>query len=273
MTYRRQIRPGDILLPPSVEAVVDRYFALLEAEKTNLLRGVYLVGSVALGDYQDRRSDIDFAAVTTGPLGHEEIAILARIHAAMTGSPFFDGFYIAEDRLAETPSPDLVTAFVRDGHFRVGPSFEANPATWQLWARHGITLKGLPPGDLGLPLDDATLQRFEIANLGTYWRDWIDRMRASISANAATDRVDAGMVAWGVLGVARIACALATGRIVSKAEAGRWALTECKEPYSAYLETALAARRGEIFDVSTEETLAALAFMEDTIGGAVSQTN
>lgn len=265
MTYGRQTHAGDILLPPSVAAAVDRYFALLTAENTDVLRGIYLVGSVALGDYQDGRSDIDFAAVTAVPLGHEEIAILARVHAAMTGIPSFDGLYIAADRLAETPRPDLVTAFVQDGHFRVGPSFEANPATWQLWARHGIALKGPPPGELALPLDEATLQRFEIANLGTYWRHWIDRMRASISANAATDRVDAGMVAWGVLGVARIACALATGRIVSKTEAGRWALTQDAWQHAPVLETALAARRGEIVGVRLEEALIALAVMEEAI--------
>lgn len=271
MMTRGHPQSRDIALPSSVAAVVDRYLAHLAAHKVDFLRGVYLLGSVALGDYQDDRSDVDFAAVTDHPLGDEEIAVLVRVHAAMTGSPCFDGFYIAADRLAEMPNSDLVMAFVQDGQFRIGPSFEANPATWHLWTRHGVVLKGPPADELGLILNDVALRRFETANLGTYWRDWIGRMRVSMSASAATDSVDAGIVAWGVLGVARIACALATGHIVSKTDAGRWALTECEGRDSKILETALAARRGEIRTVRVDAVLEALAFMEEMIEGAGSQ--
>jgi hypothetical protein len=47
--------------------VVDTYLGTVEAQAPGLVEGLYLVGSVALGDFRPRTSDIDFVAVTTTP--------------------------------------------------------------------------------------------------------------------------------------------------------------------------------------------------------------
>ena len=48
-----------------VQEVVDTYLETVEAQVPGLVEGLYLVGSVALGDFRPRTSDIDFVAVTT----------------------------------------------------------------------------------------------------------------------------------------------------------------------------------------------------------------
>jgi hypothetical protein len=256
------------MLPPAVSRAVERYFGFVATENVDFLRGVHLLGSVALDDYREGRSDVDFAAVIDGRLDGEKAARLARVHAAMQqqGSPHFDGFYIAADRLHRAPEPRHAAAFVQDGAFRAGPPcYEINPATWHLWAARGVALTGPAPAELGLVRDDDALRRFERSNLGTYWLDWTCKTRSSLAGRATGERFDAAIIAWGVLGVARLACTLATGRIVSKTEAGRWASAEYGREDPAIVETALAARRGEIADVPVGEVLAALAFVERMI--------
>jgi hypothetical protein len=55
-----QVAPA---LPTEVSQRVCEYLNLLDSEGSGFVHGVYLVGSVALGDYQEGRSDIDFVAL------------------------------------------------------------------------------------------------------------------------------------------------------------------------------------------------------------------
>ncbi len=254
------------MMPPSVSRVVDRYFAHLSAETVGFPRGVYLLGSIALGDYHEGRSDIDFVAVTNGPLNAGDVACLADVHTEMMklGTPRFDGFYIEARHLAEAPAPEQAMAFVQDGLFRPGgPCFEVNPVTWRLWAEQGVALRGSAPDELGLVIDEAALRRFEVSNLQSYWLEWVRKTRSSLPAPAG--RMQADLLDWGILGVARIACTLATGRVVSKTEAGRWILENCEDADAELILAALAARRGDIADLPIGQALAALDFMKKTI--------
>jgi len=70
-------------LPRSVSEKVGVYVELLRSEDARFVRGVYLLGSVALGDYQEGRSDIDFGAVVDEPLDGRMIDRLGRVHYAM----------------------------------------------------------------------------------------------------------------------------------------------------------------------------------------------
>jgi hypothetical protein len=52
--------------PVVVDQVVDAYLRMVDAEVAGLVEGLYLVGSVALGDFRPRGSDIDFVASADG---------------------------------------------------------------------------------------------------------------------------------------------------------------------------------------------------------------
>ena len=51
-------------LPASVDKVIQGYVSQLNAIKPVRIIGVYLTGSVSLGDYYTNKSDIDFITVT-----------------------------------------------------------------------------------------------------------------------------------------------------------------------------------------------------------------
>ena len=50
-------------LPVGVTRRVREYLTLLETEDASFVQDGYLVGSVALGDFQERQSNIDFVAL------------------------------------------------------------------------------------------------------------------------------------------------------------------------------------------------------------------
>jgi hypothetical protein len=82
---------------------------------------------------------------------------------------------------------------------------------------------------------------------------------------SARDSRIAEDLAWGVLGTSRIACTLATARIVSKTEAGRWALATYPSEWHRAIQDALAVRRGEIHSLPATRFGLALDFVRFVI--------
>jgi Nucleotidyltransferase domain len=111
-------------------------------------KGLYLTGSVALGDFHPRTSDIDFVAVTaTRPEG-AAIPALTQVHDQLRrrpGRPFFDGIYVTWDDLRHNP-----------GRAPLG-----DPVTWHTVAHRGIACRGL--GGTGFVNESLRLRRLDYA--------------------------------------------------------------------------------------------------------------
>lgn len=187
-----------------VARTVDRFLGLMASEGGPKLRGLYLVGSVALGDFRPGRSNIDFVACLDGPLSGAETEALARVHAALAraGGPHFDGFYLPIEALRHPPEPDAVVPFSVDGQLRSGePCHGVNPATWRCLARSSRPILGATPAALNIADDDATLHAYGLAHLEAHWRPWLVHHETALAGKAPDDACDAGALEWGVLGV------------------------------------------------------------------------
>ncbi|MBW8725718.1 MAG: DUF4111 domain-containing protein [Inquilinus limosus] len=244
-----------------VEALLTR----IDTARPGLLRGLYLVGSIALDDYRPGRSDIDFVATLAAPPGPEDLDALERIHAilATEPGPALDGVYLEEDALTRRPESDRPVPYHLDGRFhRWAPCYEVNPVTWTVLAEHGVTLRGGPAGGIVRRPSPEALAGFQRANLACYWHGWTGDLSAVLAAKAPGDTVDTEALTWGVLGIARLGCGLAAGRIVSKTAAGRWALDALPGPWSGVIEDCLAVRRGERRSFRTDHGRLGLAFMQ-----------
>jgi len=256
------------MIPLVVRQRIGVYLRLMEDEGASFLRGLYLLGSVALDDYQEGRSDIDFVALACGPLDTADIRRLARVHDAMhrLQGPSFDGFYIEPGHLHRAPQADDRASFSLDGTFHADAvCFETNPVTWLLLSRHGIVVRGPAPVSLGIAVDPSTLRRFQIGNLQGYWTGWITSRAAALGGVPPDEGVDASILAWGVLGVARIAYTVATGGVASKTRAGLWALEVYSSDWHPTIRGALAGRHGEIDVVPMRLMRRALDFMRHVI--------
>lgn len=64
-------------MPDEVSRAALRHLGTADALLPGLIAGLYVTGSVALGDHQSGRSDIDFMAFTSRPLSAADLEVLA----------------------------------------------------------------------------------------------------------------------------------------------------------------------------------------------------
>ncbi len=243
-----------------VDGVVDAYLQAVDREAPGLVEGLYLTGSVALGEFRPRTSDIDFVAVTARRPDPPAVAALARAHRrlrARCATPFFDGLYVTWDDLARDPScvsqgPSSYRGRfqARDGH--------GDPVTWQTVARHGVACRGPRPADLDIHRDAGALAEWTLHNLDTYWRPLLahaSRFPHRQSLHALT----AWGAAWVVLGVSRLHYTLATGEICSKAAAGRYARETFSERWRRIVDEGLRIRTADRARADAASALTELA--------------
>lgn len=233
-------------LPSPVQAVVDNYLDAVGVEVPGLIEGLYLVGSVALGDFRLHGSDIDFVAVTADRPDTKNLAALERVHFRLRERwrrPFFDGIYVTWDDLANDPALIRPGPSAHESRFNPNGRGEWNPVTWHTLAQHGVRCQGPAVADLTVWNDPAVLAAWTNDNLDTYWRRWLDRGARLVSRDGMA-QLTAWACAWYVLGVCRLHYTLATGAITSKEGAGLYALSAFAEKWRRVIEEALRIRRG-----------------------------
>ncbi|MFI5890349.1 nucleotidyltransferase domain-containing protein [Actinoplanes sp. NPDC051513] len=237
-----------------IDTVTRDYLAAADAALPGFVEGFYLVGSVAVGAYQQGRSDIDAMIFTSRPASADDLAVLRDLHAKVA----VDGVYL-EPALARTwPTDRPVAPFVVDGDLRAGqPCGELTPVVWLILQRYGIALRGPAVADLGVRVDPDEVRRYNLDNLREYWQANAHNFRSYVEALPAGEARDATIVAWYVLGPARLHHTAATGGIISKIEAGPY-LASLFPEYAELAGRAVRHRAGE--DVAFRTTDLLMAF-------------
>ncbi|MDR7275447.1 nucleotidyltransferase domain-containing protein [Catenuloplanes atrovinosus] len=215
--------------------VAAAYLEIADRHAPGLVEGLYLVGSVALGDYHPGVSDIDFVAVTSSA---PDVAAIRRIHAELHtrhAAPDFDGLYVSWDDLRADPATLPPGIAAHEWRVSAASDFERNLVTWHVLAQGGVPIRG-PAADVftDWPALAASTRR----NLETYWTPWVTQLSRSplgLSEWATT---------WTVLGVARLRHTLAAGRVTSKTAAAAYATATYDPRWHRVIEEALRIRVG-----------------------------
>ncbi|HEV2123371.1 MAG TPA: nucleotidyltransferase domain-containing protein, partial [Chloroflexota bacterium] len=132
-------------LPPHVAPVITTFLETVDAEQPTLIEGLYLTGSVALGDFRPRASDIDFVAVTATRPDGISLAALQRAHRILQvrySGTVFEGVYLTWDDLTGDPSAISTAPAAFGGRFHPTARFALNPVTWHTLAKHGVVCRG-----------------------------------------------------------------------------------------------------------------------------------
>jgi hypothetical protein len=240
------VTPED--LPRPVQAVTGAYRSTLDRLVPDLVTGLHLTGSVALGDYRHGRSDIDFVAVCAGPPDEEAVGALREVHAEVRArfprEPF-EGMYLTSDDLAAGPDKAADAPHHHDGAFLTEGRFNLFPVTWHELADHAVTLWGPAPCEMDVWTDDAVLRAWCRDNLLTYWDDWSHRVwhpgDRLVTAWLALREVE-----WAVLGASRLHATITTGRIITKTGAGAYARERFGPKWHGIIDTAVRIRAGRV---------------------------
>jgi hypothetical protein len=196
------------------------------------VEGLYLQGSVALGDYRPKVSDIDFVAVTGGPV---DLDTLRQIHRA--GLPRFEGLYVGWDDLRRDPARSPAGLAVHGRRVHDNSRFERHLVTWHVLAQGGVAVRGPATSTVDIFTDWPRLALSTVDNLEEYWRPWARRAAGVLGLTGWA-------VSWGVLGVARLRHSLAAGRVTSKTAAAGFAIDAYGPRWRPIVEEALRIRVG-----------------------------
>ena len=206
-------------LPSVVRPVLERYLATLGDSRVPVA-GVYLYGSLCLGGFDPRASDIDLLVLTPQILPAQEIDHLRHLHDALATAVAMahrlDIVYLPLPYTTLDQTSDLVYPVVRDGTFFAAGSGDVNAVTW--WQIHhlGLVLQGPPAAALALPNSWEAVEAAMHRNLAIYW-----------PARAAEPGrfLDEYWVQFAVTTLCRILTTLEEQRLETKDEAvERWAM-------------------------------------------------
>jgi Domain of unknown function (DUF4111) len=199
------------------------------------LRGAYLSGSVALGDYVPGQSDIDFFAVCQSSLEVEKKQTVAEIISGEAASCPTRGMEFVLYSRGAVAKPSRTPRF--EINLNAGPeisyhlSFDpaSEPSHWFVLdiciaREHGLPLVGPPAREVFAPIP----------------RPWVlDALEDSLGWHADHET----LLHYSVLNACRSWQYAEEGVMSSKDEAAAWALSHAEDPF--LVESALALRRGD----------------------------
>jgi hypothetical protein len=246
------------VLDTAVEEAARRYLAQVDRVLPGAVEGFYLVGSVALGAYRPRRSDIDFIAVVKSEGEHLDLRRLRIQHArsgvytAITAlkdrrSPLtgtLNGVFVRAEDIEKPVTQIRAAASHTGGKFRTDhPGSDLSPVAWKVFAEQGIAIRGPEPPALGLDPQPELLTSWTASNLESYWRPWASAVLRSPRRHFASR--PRWSTAWGVLGAPRLHRTIVSGEIVSKEVSGEYALDVFSSKWHPLIREALAYLREE----------------------------
>jgi hypothetical protein len=222
---------------PELNRVLEELVAGVQRALPQNLRGVYLVGSFAVGD-ADEHSDVDFVVATEGELSGGEQEELQALHGRLFELPVawaqhLEGSYAPAAVLRRVDAERRPLFYLDNGARDLIWHAHCNTALtrWTL-REHGVALAGAPAASVVDPVDPGDL-RAEARRKLEETAEWACEARGELTRWEQP---------YMVLSCCRMRFTLAHGRIASKQEAGTWALQALDERWRPLIRAALADR-------------------------------
>jgi hypothetical protein len=236
--------------------VLDHLLADVQTVLADRFAGMYLYGSLSSGDFDPRRSDIDFVVTTTVELPEDVIAALDNMHTrimsgGMKWAKKLEGSYIPQAALRRYDPKGPPYPTLNEGHFYMAPHGSDWIIQRHIIREHGVTLAGPPPATVIDRVQPDDLRGAVRGILAEWWAPMLD--------NPDWLRRDEYQ-AFAVLTMCRALYALEHGDIASKPVAARW-VQKTHNEWAELIERALAWHHGDSWD-DLEQTL---AFMRYTL--------
>lgn len=243
---------------PDVNAVLQVLLSGVQAILEHHFIGMYLYGSLASGDFDPQRSDVDFVVVTGDELADEMLPALEVMHAriAVSGLKWatrIEGDYIPQQALRRyDPTHALYPHLGMDGHFNVEQHASDGVIQRHLIREQGLVVAGPAPQTLIDPVSPNDLRRATLGILGKWWAPMLHEPTLLRSSEYQ---------AYAILTMCRALYTLQYGIVAPKPVAARWAQETLGKCWTALIERALVWRP----DAQTDNMHETLDFIRYTL--------
>ena len=226
-------------IPPAIAPLLNAYLSAMEHELPGLMVGFYVYGSIALGAFNERSSDIDALAIISRHCTPSEIKRLKAIHQVISkqyASPYLEMIYLQASDLGKDAAQIEPFPSAHEGGFDPVGISRSTRSHGGILKNYGITLKGTPAADLNFSVDWDTLIANMHINLNSYWASYTYNPRYIAMLFS-----DYG-IQWAVTGVLRQYYSFREHGITSKDGAALYALDHVPERWHRLLQEALNIR-------------------------------
>ena len=240
-----------------VDALLAMILPETEAILHDRLLGIYLHGSLVLGGFDPRRSDIDYLVVTSEPISETEFRALRELHdqISASGSPLateLEASYLPAAALRRhNPENAIYPVIERGGRLEMARHFSDWVIQLRVLRHHGLTLLGPDPFTLIDPIAAEELRRAVLDVLNSWWAAMLEN----------PDRLEKeGYRAYAVHTMCRILYTLDKGIVVAKPVAAQWVLDELDERWTPIVKAA-SDWPAEAANVDLEDTLELIRYV------------
>jgi hypothetical protein len=232
---------------------VHDFLASIQAILETQFLGMYLVGSLALGDFQPQASDLDLIIVTDGRLSDETVTVLRDLHqrfdhAGSAWAAHVDAVYIPQEALRESSPTAARYPIVEWPELLVQDPLESGwPIQRYTLREYGVVISGPDPRSLLDPVNPDDLRQASASIVERWWEqarrdpDWIVWLREGSNQTFVA------------LTLCRLLYTLETGSVASKPAAARW------------VEHTLMSRWSELIRLATTGQLAKNSELESVV--------
>jgi hypothetical protein len=257
----------DVTPYPDVNTALTYFLEHTRAILGERFRAMYLDGSLALGDFDPCRSDIDFVMVTDADLPADVISALQAMHARFVAS-------------ASPWAAEIEASYIPEGALRRyeptwkrHPRIERGDQTLEMadhevdWVIHrhvlreyGLALAGPAPRRVIDPVSPDDLRR-AVVELMRIW--WAPMAREPAERHHLLHR---GYRVYAVQTMCRILYTLETGQVVSKPVAARWARETLGRRWAGLIHAALAWEKDApsgVAEPDLQQTVALIQLVAD----------
>jgi len=222
---------------PDINILLDLLLDGVRAVLGDRFAGLYLYGSLATGEFDPARSDIDFLVATTAEMPTDLVSALAGMHeriaaASPRWAAVLEGSYIPLDALRRyDPARAEHLHLSMGGSLRVEHHDADGAILRHILREQGIVLAGPPPHTLIDPVTPDDLRRAVVDLFHSWWVPVLDD---------STRLRPPAYQAYAVLTMCRILYTLHHGAVVPKPVAAHWAQAELGDRWAALIDRALA---------------------------------
>ena len=228
-------------IPKPIQPLLEDYLCLMSQHLPSFMNACYIVGSIALDEFNEHFSDIDFVAVVDHRTTQGELEGLRHVHQVLEHhhprwKSKMSGMYLQSQDLGHFDADVKPYPSCHDGVLRPHGPHELNSITWWILKNHGIALTGPDPRALPFSVDWDLLIAKTRENLNSYWASWTAQPKRIIMLLSNWG------VQWAILGVLRQYYTFHENKITTKRRAGEYALSLVPARWHRLIQEALNLR-------------------------------
>ena len=247
---QRNFRKNFLLKPRDPEWVIAEFRSRIVPALESNIRGMYIIGSFALEDFNPNLSDLDFIVSLEKELTEEEIMRIGQVHTGIEQlvlQPNLNGIYLPEACLGRYSRDIPQLTYFHEGALKTDHNkaqyYEIHPITWAELAGNAVTVFGKSREALGLQVDWADVDAYLHENINSYWKGWMTGSANPRHSYYYSTMFRASENEWCVSGVARQLYTLMEQDIASKRRACEYLLDKVPPGYTSVLRDAVNYRK------------------------------